>query len=351
MSNDRLSLGLMPLTDSAPLVVAARAGFFEAAGLAVELVCERAWSSVRDRLMVGALDCAQLLAPMPISMTLGLDQAPVPTLLVRTLSRNGNAITVSTNLAAAMRQQGWQGRGRGGAARSARALRAVIDAQPGRRPLRFGVVFHVSTHFYQLRNWLIAGGIDPDRDVEIITVPPSRTAEALGGGQIDGYCVGEPWNHLAVSAELGEVVATSDQLSPGRSEKVLAVCADGLGQKPEVLSRLDRALAQAQTWLSQPVNRLKAATWLIDEGVIDAPFEIVAASMLGIRGDDAGLRAADYDGIHVFPVTEDVAKRLADLRFWSVAMRDAGQIDFTLDDSALERIVWADPKSTAVHNR
>lgn len=161
-----LQIGFVPLTDCAPLVVAYEKGFFEAEGLRVTLRRERSWASIRDKTAYGVFDAAQMLYPMPLALTLGVGGPAVPTVTAVCLSLGGNAITVSSALADAM----------GAAASDTRgdALRGVIarrrEADLPR--LTFGVVFPTSTHAYELRYWMAASGIDPDRDVSLIVLPP-----------------------------------------------------------------------------------------------------------------------------------------------------------------------------------
>jgi len=176
---ERVRLGFVPLTDCAPLVIARERGYFRDEGLDVVLSREPSWATVRDKLAVGALDGAQLLAPMSLSTRFGIDGVDAALCVPLCLDLNGNAVTVSTALAAriAERMPG----SAGDAVAAAHGLRAVIEAgrRSGRAPLVFAVVFPFSSHNYLLRSWLASGGIDPDRDLRILVAPPSAMVAML----------------------------------------------------------------------------------------------------------------------------------------------------------------------------
>src|SRR6056297_1206348 len=214
-----LRLGFVPLTDCAPLVVAKEKGFFLEQGLNVELSRENAWANIRDKVSVGVLDGAQMLAAMPLASNLGLGGS-IPMVAAMSLDLNGNGITVSTALHERMAATGEPAldtpRGSG------RALKQVIDAgrRAGERPHTFAMVFPYSSHNYLLRYWLAAAGIDPDRDIELIVVPPPQMVSHLEAGLIAGFSVGEPWNTLAVCSGLGRTLATSYDIWNNHPEKV-----------------------------------------------------------------------------------------------------------------------------------
>lgn len=185
----RLTLGFIPLTDCAPLVIALEKGWFARYGLDVVLSKETSWANIRDKVVIGILDGAQMLAPMPIASTLGLGPVERPTITALSLDLNGNAITVSQTLYSEMRALDPAGMTR--RPFGAEPLRRVIQerATRGEAPLTFAVVFPVSTHAYQLRYWMGAAGIDPDRDLRLIVVPPPQMVSQLKAGHIDGFCV------------------------------------------------------------------------------------------------------------------------------------------------------------------
>lgn len=271
-----VKLGIAPLTDCAPLVIAYEKGFFAAQGVEAEIVREPSWSNLRDKVAYGLLDGAQMLGPMPIAGTLGIDGVARPMVVASVLSLNGNAFTVSTALyermlaadPVAMKSRPL----------AARALKKVIDedAAAGRPKLNFGIVFAFSAHAYELRYWMAAAGIDPDEDVSIAAVPPPRMADQMAAGQIDGYCVGEPWNQHAVACGIGRVVVTSQDIWTGRVEKVFAVTQAWADRHPCTHLALVRGLIEAGRWLDQPENRVEAAHILSTRAYLGLPAEVVA---------------------------------------------------------------------------
>ncbi|MEZ5930863.1 MAG: CmpA/NrtA family ABC transporter substrate-binding protein [Alphaproteobacteria bacterium] len=299
-ANRSLTLGVMPLTDAAPLIVALEKGFFAEENLDVTLVREASWATIRDKVMFRALDAAQMLAPMPLAMSFGLGHRPRPTIAPLVLSLNGNGITVSKALIeaiAAIAPASLDAR-----PIEAHGLAAVIRAREaeGAARLRFGVVFPHSTHHVQLRAWLQAAGVDPESDIELLVVPPAQMAAELEAGRLDGYCVGEPWNQLAVRAGLGRLLITSYEIWPHRAEKVLGLAETFADQRPEILQALLRALIRAGIWLDRPDNRLEAAKLLVEGGWVRAPIEIVGLSLMGVVADGQGGEPRTLPDMHVF---------------------------------------------------
>ena len=207
MSGERLRIGFIPLCDAAALMVAVDHGFTKAEGLDVELVREVSWSNVRDKLNIGIFDAAHLLAPVAIASSLGLGHVKVPIIAPFALGVNGNAITVSPAPARGARRPRptatspirWS---------SARALARVVAQRrrKGEEPLTFGMTFPFSSHNYDLRFWMAAGGVDPDEDVRLVVLPPPYMVESLAGKQVDAFCVGAPWNSVAVDLGIGFIL-------------------------------------------------------------------------------------------------------------------------------------------------
>ena len=185
-------LGFIALNDCAPLVIAKEKGFFEDQGLTVDLSREASWANIRDKVAMGALDGAHMLGPLPIAVNLGVSGEPTPMIAPMSLNLNGSAITVSAALADAMRTA--DPKGMAARPRSASPLAKVVAErrEAGLPPLVFAVVFPFSVHNYQVRYWMAAAGIDPDRNVRITAVPPARMNARLAAGDIDGFCVGAP---------------------------------------------------------------------------------------------------------------------------------------------------------------
>ncbi|MBD9650753.1 ABC transporter substrate-binding protein [Ensifer sp. ENS09] len=273
-----ITAGFVPLLDSALLVVAREMGFAEEQGIELTLLRERSWASIRDRLAVRHVEVAHILGPMPIAGNLGLN-VPAPEMIVpMALGLGGNAVTVSPAL--------WQRMAENGATTdldaraNGAALRKAIDAQTG-APLRFAVVHPYSGHNYELRYWLAASGIDPDRDIEIVVLPPPDMGDALAEGVIDGYCAGEPWNTFGVlrrGAHLATVKAAIWRSSP---EKVLGVNARWGQANPEAMAALLVALHQASIWCARPDNHEALATLLARPAYVGRDVELLLPALKG----------------------------------------------------------------------
>lgn len=228
-----LEIGFIPLTDCAPLVVAQEKGFFAKHGLTqVNLVREPSWKAIAEGITSGRLDAAQMVAGMPLSLSLGMGgKPPFPTVTALTLSRNGNAITLSKKFY----QQG---------VRTLADFQTAI-AQDQDRVHTLGMVHPSSMHNLMLRYWLASGGIDPDLDVKLTVIPPPQMVANLKAGNIDGYCVGEPWNSRAVYEDIGFVIATDLDIWQSHLEKVLGVKEAWANKYPETHIALVKALIEA----------------------------------------------------------------------------------------------------------
>ncbi len=270
-------LGFMRLTDSAPLILAHELGLFRQYGLEVELHREVSWANLRDRLVVGELDAAQLLSPLILMTSHGAGGLRANLLTGLSLSLNGNALTLATSLwdRLALGEPG-------GVAphQSSRALGAFLDGNRD-QPLTFATVHPFSSHSIQLRLWLRSGGVDPDRDLRIIVLPPEQMCDSLGRGIIDGFCVGEPWNSVAVQQGIGVVAATGYQLWNNAPEKVLGVTENWHGQHPVTHLRLRLALMEAQRRLAEPEQRRVVAQLLSAQRYLDLPRRVLLPALTG----------------------------------------------------------------------
>lgn len=278
LERPKLALGIIPLVDCAPIVLAEELGAFERHGLDVEIRREASWATIRDKVALGLLDAAQMLAPMPLATTLGIDSVNVPMIAAMTLDLNGNAITLSQALWREIEDAAPQSVSE---PLDARALAAVVRGRTaaGRAPLTLASVFPFSSHNYLLRLWLASGGIDPDRDVRLTVVPPPHMVAHLSGGIIDGYCVGEPWNQQAASLGIGRIAVTGHQLWKAMPEKVLGTTEAWAQRHPRTMTALIKALIEACAWLDEPANRAEAARVLASPRYVNAPAEIIARSL------------------------------------------------------------------------
>src|SRR6201988_1828396 len=249
MTETRLRIGFIPLCDAAALLVAVDKGFTAAEGLDIELIREVSWSNVRDKLNIGLFDAAHLLAPVAISSSLGIGHIKVPITAPFNLGLNGNAITVSPALHAAI--MGELDGDRFDPMATAAALARVVAKRKksGAEPLTFGMTSPFSTHNYQLRFWMAAGGVDPDEDVHLVVLPPPYMVDSLANGHVDAFCVGAPWNSVAVDRGIGLILHFVSDILVRAAEKVLAIRQSWSERNPDVVASLVRAATRAAEFI------------------------------------------------------------------------------------------------------
>jgi two-component system, oxyanion-binding sensor len=251
----RLRIGFIPLCDAAALLIAVDKGFTAAEGLDVELVREVSWANIRDKVNIGLFNAAHMIAPIAIASSLGLGHVRVPILAPFALGINGNAITVSPALYASLAAAA------DGALTdplvTARALARVVASRKtrGQDPLTFGMTFPFSTHNYHLRFWMAAGGVDPDEDLRLVVLPPPYMVESLANKLVDGFCVGAPWNSVAVDLGIGFILHFVSDILPRAAEKVLAFRSSCAHEHPDMLNGLVRAHAKAAAYIEDVANR------------------------------------------------------------------------------------------------
>ena len=276
-----LHIGFIPLVDAAALIVAVDKGFTAAEGLDVALVRDVSWSNVRDKLNIGHLDAAHLLAPVAIASSLGLGHVKVPIAAPFNLGINGNAITVSRALHAAIISE--IDGDRFDPMASARALARVVAkrAVGGAEPLTIAMTFPFSTHNYQLRFWMAAGGVDPDEDVRLVVLPPPYMVDSLANGHVDAFCVGAPWNSIAVDRGVGHILHFASDILARAAEKVLAVRQTWAEKNPEILASLVRAVWRAADYVEQPQNRAEVARMLAEPDRVGVDADTVRRTLDG----------------------------------------------------------------------
>jgi two-component system, oxyanion-binding sensor len=291
----RLRIGFIPLTDATALLVAVDKGFTADEGLDVELVREVSWSNVRDKLNIGLFDAAHLIAPVAIASSMGLGHVKVPIIAPFGLGLNGNAITVSPSLYGAI----------GAVADgdiadpmvSARALARVVADRKARGddPLTFGMTFPFSTHNYHLRFWMAAGGVDPDEDVRLVVLPPPYMVESLASHHVDGFCVGAPWNSIAVDLGIGCILHFVSDILSRAAEKVLAVRASWADENADTLRRLVRAHRRAAAFVEDIAHRDEVAAMLSAPNRIGVAAEIIRRTLDGRMkiAPDGSVRVSD----------------------------------------------------------
>lgn len=297
-----LSVGFIPLVDSAVLVAAAEKGFAAANDLRLNLVRETSWANIRDRVMLGHFDAAQMLGPLPIASTLGIGGSLKTAMIAPfSLGFGGNAITVSAALWAELERLG-AGLGDGPKDIAGKLAELVANRRSGNaEPLTFATVYPFSGHNYELRYWLASAGIDPDADIRMVVLPPPFMADALKEGQVDAFCVGEPWSSLAVDSGDGVIVATKSMLWRHGPEKVLGFRVRFADDSPERMAALLQALYRAAAWTDDAGNTDELADILARRQYVGTSPRIVRRALSGNmilkRGSDA-VAMPEFIGFH-----------------------------------------------------
>jgi len=272
MSAEIFRIGFLPLVDAALPILAHELGFAAREGVSIELVRDMTWATVRDRLLYGHTDAAHMIAPLAIATALGRDRPAVPMAVPFVLGLNGNAVTFS----AALAKDVGLGDTLGDPMAVGAALQRVVAVRKAAgKPLRFGVVHRYSSHNYMLRYWLAGVGIRPDADVEIVVTSPPFAADALAAGEVDGICVGEPWNSIAVERGVGHIALATAQIWRRGVEKVLAMREAIAEERRDAVEALLRALHAAAAHFVEPGTAEESADILARSEYLDAPHDAV----------------------------------------------------------------------------
>jgi nitrate/nitrite transport system substrate-binding protein len=264
----QISLGFLPLTDAAPIIVAHVKGLFATHGIGSTLNRSASWTACRDALIAGETQSAHMLFGMPVAAAVGkLGTEQKPLVVPWILNRNGQAITLA-------------GKYRGKVAASSAELRAIaIEKRDQGRPLVFSSTLQPGTHAMWLRYWLASGGIDPDRDVALITIPPPQMVANMRTGRMDGFCVGEPWNVRAISEGLGFTATLSEEIWPDHPEKVLAFTEEFAEAHPNTVKAVLKAIHTASVWCDDPANRNELAQILSAPEYLNGPADLITTRL------------------------------------------------------------------------
>jgi len=344
----QLKFGFIKLTDMVPLAVAYEKGYFEDEGLFVTLEAQANWKVLLDRVISGELDGAHMLAGQPLAATIGYGtSAPVVTAF--SMDLNGNGTTVSNAVWEQMKAHVPMKDGKPVRPVKADALKPVVKAYRAQgKPFKMGMVFPVSTHNYELRYWLAAGGLHPgfyaphkgdiagqiDAEVYISVTPPPQMPATLEAGTIYGYCVGEPWNQQAVFKGIGVPVITDYEIWKNNPEKVFGVREDWARKNPGTHKAVIKALIRAAHWLDADgdANRMEAAKIIARPNYVGANVEVIANSMTGTFEYEKGekLPVPDFNVFFryhaTYPYYSDAVWYLTQMRRW-------GQIEDYKPDS------------------
>jgi nitrate/nitrite transport system substrate-binding protein len=333
-----LKFGFIKLTDMAPLAIAYEKGYFEDEGLYVTLEAQANWKVLLDRVIDGELDGAHMLAGQPLGATIGFGtEAHIITAL--SMDLNGNGITVSNDVWKEMKKHIPHEDGKPVHPIKADYLKPVVDKYNDEgKPFKMGMVFPVSTHNYELRYWLAAGGIHPgyyaphkgditgqiDADALLSVTPPPQMPSTLEAGTIYGYCVGEPWNQQAVFKGIGVPVITDYEIWKDNPEKVFGVSKSWADEHPNTHKAVLKAMIRAAMWLDSGGldNRKEAAKIMSRPEYVGADYEVIANSMTGTFEYEKGDKRSVPD-FNVFfrynatyPYYSDAVWYLSQMRRW-----------------------------------
>jgi nitrate/nitrite transport system substrate-binding protein len=355
IEKDELTLGFIKLTDMAPLAIAKEKGFFEDEGLYVTLEAQANWKVLLDRVIAGELDGAHMLAGQPIAATIGYGTgAKIVTPF--SMDLNGNGITVSNDVWALMKENiATDAEGKPVHPISAAALKPVIEEYKAEgKPFNMGMVFPVSTHNYELRYWLAAGGINPGfyspddvsgqigAEAYLSVTPPPQMPATLEAGTIDGYAVGEPWNQQAVLKGIGVPVVTDYEIWKNNPEKVFGLTEAFAEENPNTVLALTKALIRAAIWLDENdnANRAEAVEILSRPEYVGADAAVIANSMTGTFEYEKGDKreVPDFNVFFrynaTFPYYSDAVWYLTQMRRWGQIAED--KPDSWYDETAKE---------------
>jgi ABC-type nitrate/sulfonate/bicarbonate transport system substrate-binding protein len=323
-----IRVGFVPLIDAAPLIAAEQLGYFAAEGLHVSLERQIGWANVRDKLAYGHLDASHALLGLPLARGLSADSSPQvhgeELIAVMSLSEGGNAITLSRELADA------------GVNSAATLSRWVHDRHNEHTP-NFAHVFASSMHHYLLRDWLEGAGVNPDLDTHLRVIPPPQMVQHLADGNLDGFCVGEPWNTLAEREGVGRIVALTSDIVPAHPEKVLATSRRWAANHAAALKSLIRATLRACAWCNDPANSGELAEVLSESKYIgldadllrrslslDRTFGLCNARLASHRPPDWKMRS--FAAADTFPSRTHMAWLLEQMVRWGHAPSDTDVI-------------------------
>lgn len=239
----KVNFGFIALTDCSPLVIAHEKGLFKKYGIESSPVKPANWAAVRDALVKGDIDCTHMLLGMPIASTMGLGGTkPVPMVVPWIMNRNGQAITLKSD---------WKGKVAG----DPKALKPLVDEanKKGQR-LTFAMTFPPGTHAMWIRYYLAAGGVNPDLDVDLITIPPPQMVQNMKIGKMDGFCVGEPWNARAIAENVGYTSVATQEIWKDHPEKVCAFTAEFAEKNPKIVKVVLKVVHEASVWLDDLKN-------------------------------------------------------------------------------------------------
>ncbi len=266
----QVRFGMIALTDCSSIVMAHELGYFKKFGIDSVVSKEASWAVIRDKLSLGENQATHMLIGMPLASTMGLAGSPVkPMVIPWLLNRNGQAITLNNELKKA-------------GVKTAKDVKPLAEkAKAAGKTLTFAMTFPTGTHAMWMRYWLASGGIHPDKDVSLVTIPPPQMVANMNVGKMDGYCVGEPWNYRAIKDGIGFTVVTTQQMWRDHPEKVCAFTEEFAGRNPKTVKAVLKALHLSSVYIDKMENRPNVADIVSRPTYINCPKDVILARLLG----------------------------------------------------------------------
>jgi len=282
-----MKFGMIALTDCSPIVIAHEKGLFKKYGINSVVAKGANWAAIRDSLSGGDLQATHMLTGMPIASTMGLLGSPKkPMIIPWILNRNGQAITLKAE---------WKGK----VADDPKALKPFVEkAKKLGEPLAFAMTFPPGTHAMWIRYYLAAGGINPDKEVALITIPPAQMVSNMKIGKMDGYCVGEPWNARAVVDKIGFTSITTQEIWKDHPEKVCAFTAEFADKNPKAVKAVLKSLNEASVWLDNLDNRPEQCEIVSKPTYINCDKDVILGRLLGDYDYGDGRKKKDEFYMH-----------------------------------------------------
>jgi nitrate/nitrite transport system substrate-binding protein len=280
-----LTIGFIPLTDCASVVMAGELGLFKKYGLNVTISKEASWAAVRDKLLLGQLDAAHVLYGLVYGAHLGIGSQKKDMAILMGLNHNGQAITLSKKLADAGIKDG-------------ASLKKAVDKKE--REFTFAQTFPTGTHAMWLYYWLAAHGIDPFKDVKTIVIPPPQMVANMRVGNMDGFCVGEPWNARAIFDKIGFTATTTQAIWKHHPEKVLGTTREFVDRHPNTTRAMMAAVLEASRYIDTMSNRDKVSEVIGGKSYVNAPAPVILGRMQGKYEDGLGRTWDDPDYMKFF---------------------------------------------------
>ncbi len=309
----KVRIGIIALTDCSSIVMAHELGLFKKHGIESTISKEASWAVIRDRLSLGENQASHILLGIPYASTMGLQGSPVkPMVIPMYLNRNGQAITLARGLLDK------------GAKTPAQIKPLALEAKAKGAPMTFAMTYPPGTHAMWIRYWLATGGIHPDKDVSLITIPPSQMVANMKVGKMDGFCVGEPWNARAIADGIGFTAITTQQMWKDHPEKVLGFTEEFAAKNPKTVKAVLRAIVEASQWNDKLENRPRMAEVVAQAQYVNTSKEAILGRMLGDYDYGDGRKEKDryymtfFDRQTNFPMKSHGTWWLTQFRRWGM---------------------------------